>query len=378
VGQLAAGIAHDFNNILAVIALQAPMVARIPGLSERDQQRLKTIQQQVNRAAQLIQQILDFSRRAILERHPLDLNSFLTEQVNLLARTLPETIQVNLTRDPGTYMVQADPTRMQQMIMNLAFNARDAMPKGGTLHLTLAYGQERPRPHLPDGGWVRLTVADSGTGLSPEAQAHLFEPFFTTKPPGQGTGLGLAQVHGIVKQHGGEIEAHSVPGQGATFTIYLPALMPTQEPLEPALPDVQTSDQVTILLVEDNPDLLNAMDDLMDVMGYHTFCARNGAEALAILEEQGEAIDLVLTDLVMPVMSGDDMLNALRDRGLTVPVVILSGYPMDSNMEWMKEKGVAGWMLKPPDPEQLDQLLIQAVRSRLPLVRDDCGGMMDR
>jgi PAS domain S-box-containing protein len=367
VGQLAAGVAHDFNNILAVIALQVPMLSRSPGLTERDLQRLTSIQQQTAYAAQLIQQILDFSRRAVLERHPLDLGAFLAEQVGMLIRTLPATIRVTLDRDPGDYVVLADPTRMQQMVMNLAVNARDAMPKGGTLRLILAHQQTPPRPDLPDGPWVRLTVADSGTGLSPEAQRHLFEPFFTTKPPGQGSGLGLAQVHGIVKQHGGEIEAHSVAGQGATFTIYLPAVvMPKPEGISSSSAP-QTPGNGTILIVEDNPPLLDALNDLVEMMGYEVICARNGVEALTILDASGDTIDLVLSDLVMPMMSGDDLLIAMRARGLTLPMVILSGHPLEGELAGLTEKGLAGWLLKPPDVEQLGELLAQTLAERAEL-----------
>jgi len=363
VGQLAAGIAHDFNNILTIIALQAPLLARAAGLTERDRERLAIISQQTDHATRLIQQLLDFSRRAALERRPLDLGPLLKEQVKLLTHTLPETIQVTLACAPGEYVVLADPTRLQQMLVNLAINARDAMPAGGTLRLTLAQQGAAPRPNLPAGPWIRLEVADSGTGIASEALPHLFEPFFTTKPRGQGTGLGLAQIHGIVKQHEGEIEVQSVVGQGTTFTIYLPAAAAAASEPAPALTAPQIGAEQMILIVEDNPTLRDAMCDIVEMLGYRVIGAGNGAEALAVLAEHGDAIALILSDLIMPVMGGEALFRAIRARGLTTPVVMLSGHPLEGELAGLKEQGLVGWLLKPPMPDDLARLLAQALNA---------------
>jgi two-component system, cell cycle sensor histidine kinase and response regulator CckA len=291
----------------------------------------------------------------------VDLDQLLGEQTELLRRTLPETIAVSFVRERGDHTVLADPTRIQQMLMNLAVNARDAMPAGGLLRLALARQETPPRPDLPGGAWISLEVADTGTGIAPEAQAHLFEPFFTTKPEGQGTGLGLAQVHGIVKQHAGEIAVSSTPGEGATFTIYLPAVAA----IAPALPAQRMAAQrghgETILLVEDNALLLEAMQDLLDSLGYVVVAATNGAEALALLLEGTTAIDLVLSDLVMPEMRGDALLAAICASGMTVPVVILSGYPLDGEIAALKAQGLTGWLLKPPHVPHLAQMLAGAL-----------------
>jgi two-component system cell cycle sensor histidine kinase/response regulator CckA len=364
VGQLAAGIAHDFNNILAVIALHAAQVALAPGLAQRDRERLAVISEQTDHATRLVQQILDFSRRAVLERRPLDLGPLLQEQVKLLERTLPETIAVNLACEPGEHVVLADPTRLQQMLMNLAVNARDAMPAGGALRLTLARQATAPRPDLADGPWVRLEVADSGTGIAPEAQAHLFEPFFTTKPLGQGTGLGLAQVHGIVKQHDGEIVVHSAAGAGTTISIYLPALdaeVPAAVAPEAA---AQGGGGETILVVEDNAALRDAMCDVIETLGYEVAGASNGVKALAVLEARGDAIALVLSDLMMPVMGGEALLAAIQARGLSVPVVMLSGYPLEGELAGLKARGLAGWLLKPVSRDQLAGLVAQVLKEK--------------
>jgi two-component system cell cycle sensor histidine kinase/response regulator CckA len=363
VGQLAAGIAHDFNNILAIIALHAPLIARAPGLAERDRERLTIISEQTDHATRLIGQLLDFSRRAVLERRPLDLGSLLKEQVKLLARSLSETIEVSLACEPGEHVVLADPTRLQQMLMNLAVNARDAMPAGGTLRLALARQDSAPQPGLPDGPWVRLEVADSGTGIAPEALEHLFEPFFTTKPRGQGTGLGLAQVYGIVKQHGGEIVVHSAAGEGTTFSIYLPAVAGAAPAAAAPEAAAQAGGGETILLVEDNAALRDALCDLIAALGYEVVGASNGVEALVVLAARGDAIALVLSDLMMPVMGGEALLAAIRARGLGVPVVMLSGSPLEGELAGLKARGLAGWLLKPVRRAQLAGLLAQVLAS---------------
>ena len=238
VGQLAAGIAHDFNNIMAVIVLYTHMALRRSDVPPKVRERLTTIDRQATRATDLVQQILDFSRRAVLERRPMDLVTFLKEQVSLLERTLPESIKIGLTYGMGEHMVNADPTRMQQVIMNLALNARDAMPEGGELHIGLERigiepGELSPLPEMEAGEWVRVTVTDTGTGIPPDVLPRIFEPFFTTRAP-LGTGLGLAQVYGIVKQHEGHVDVTTKVGEGTTFVFYLPAL-PVSQPEEPRL-----------------------------------------------------------------------------------------------------------------------------------------------
>ncbi len=363
IGQLAAGVAHDFNNILAIIALHAPLLAQAPGLTERDRERLAVISEQTTQASQLVQQMLDFSRRAVMERQPLDLAPLLKEHVKLLARTLPETITVTLHCTPGEFIVLADPTRLQQALMNLAVNARDAMPNGGALRLTLASQATPPRPDLPTGPWARLEVNDSGSGISPETLAHIFEPFFTTKPRGQGTGLGLAQVYGIVKQHGGEINVHSAPDQGAMFVLFLPLI--AAQVAAPAAPAgaTQQGRGETILIVEDNLALLDALRDIVEMLGYRVITANNGAEALIMLAADAGRIALVLSDLIMPVMGGEALLAAMRARGLAIPVVMLSGHPLKNELQALRVHGLAGWLLKPPDIDQLAHLLAQALAS---------------
>jgi len=270
-GKLAAGIAHDFNNIMAVIVLYAQMSLGIPDLPPKLHERLEIISLQARRATDLIQQILDFGRRAVLECRPMDLESFLEDQIELLRRTLPENIAIRFAYEQGDYTVDADPTRMQQAVMNLALNARDAMVAGGELriHLGRMSVEDRKKAPLPEmdvGEWVRMTVADTGVGIPPDVFPHIFDPFFTTKGPGEGAGLGLPQVYGIVKQHGGHIDVMTELGKGTSFVLYLPAL--TVEPKAPqseakALSQGQGE---TILVVEDNQVLQRALMDSIEAL----------------------------------------------------------------------------------------------------------------
>jgi PAS domain S-box-containing protein len=384
VGQLAAGIAHDFNNIMAIIVLYAQMGlqtaadATQPAISPKLRERLEVISQQANRATDLIQQILDFSRHAVLERRPLDLTPFLKEVIKMLKRTVPESIQIDLFHGAAEYTVSADPTRLQQALMNLVVNARDAMPQGGALHLELehlriAEHTSLPLPEMKTGDWVRIAVTDTGDGIPPEVLPHIFEPFFTTKAPGQGTGLGLAQVYGIVKNHKGHIDVTTKVGEGTTFSIYLPALPEHQR----EIPTIATQALAqgrgeTILVVEDNAILRRTLVDSLTSLNYRVLEAANGHEALEILESHasatpnsGERIALVLSDVVMPGMGGIALFQALRakERHLPsqTPVILLTGHPMNEELDELHVQGLSAWLTKPPSLAQLAQAISQAL-----------------
>ncbi len=364
VGQLAAGIAHDFNNILATIVLYAQMVNRSPALSEREREQLQVITQQGWHATRLIEQILDFSRRAVLERRSLDLLPLLKEQVQLLSRTLPENIALALDYEPDEYIVDADPTRMQQMIANLAVNARDAMPEGGTLRFALRRVEEQacrsPLVKVQAAQWIRLTVADTGVGIPSDALPHIFEPFFTTKGPGKGAGLGLAQVHGIVGQHGGHVNVESQPGMGTTFTIDLPA--PGDAMACAVLPETSTIPQgqgEVVLIVEDEATLRAALREVLELLNYHVLVARDGRAALDVMAAQGARVDLVVSDVVMPGMGGIALFRALREAGWQTPVLFLTGHPMGKELEGLRAEGASAWLLKPPSLERLGQVIAE-------------------
>ena len=365
VGQLAAGIAHDFNNIMAAIIVYADLLLMDKTLSSSSHERLTIIQQQVQRAASLIRQILDFSRRSVMEQSTLDLLPFLKETKKLLNRTLPETITVKLLSQDDEYLLSADPTRLQQVFMNLAVNARDAMPDGGTLcfelsHLHLAPGDVVPTPDILPGNWISIRVRDTGLGIPMEEQSHIFEPFFTTKPIGQGTGLGLAQVYGIIKQHGGYIDIDSQIGEGTQFNIYLPALSePRAESKIENPPTDIDGDGKTVLLVEDDYATRKALKTMLTLHNYHVLVAENGVDALDHLESSAQDIVLMVSDIVMPQMGGFDLYKKMQNRWPEIEVLFITGHPLDDQNHQILQQGKVHWLQKPFTIQEFNQFLIE-------------------
>lgn len=370
VGQLAAGIAHDFNNSLAVIKLYTDVLQRTAELSPRNQERMQTVSQQTQRAADLIQQILDFSRQSLIERQPLDLLPFLKELTKLLKRTMPENVQVRLDAEKDEFIIHADPSRIQQVILNLAFNVRDAMPQGG--HMTLSLNTVQfiandafPVPGMTPGTWVQVGVADTGTGIPAEMLAHIFEPFFTTKARDKGTGLGLAQVYGIVQQHDGFIDVRTEEAQGTTFFLYFPSWAEGEAvALSPDTTELQYGQGQKILLVEDDPATRQAVADGLTLLNYEVIEAVNGREALSILETKADEISLVLSDAVMPELGGIALLHAMRQQNLTIPVILLTGHPLNTlrkKVEDLQSLGLNGLLPKPPNLEELSHLLARVL-----------------
>ncbi|MBN2393132.1 MAG: PAS domain S-box protein [Anaerolineae bacterium] len=364
VGQLAAGIAHDFNNIMAAVVLYAQMTARDPQLPARVRERMQVINQQVGHAANLIQQILDFSRHSVLERQPLDLLPFVKEHVKLLQRTLPEHIEIRFEYTNDNYIVNVDPTRVQQVLTNLAVNARDAMPQGGILticleQITFADPADAPLMKVPPGGWVRMSVADTGTGIPPDILPHIFEPFFTTKAP-LGTGLGLSQVHGIVEAHEGHIDVKSTVGKGATFIIYWPLHTPEAD-ISPEIPSsvpVQNGHGETLLLVEDDTAVRMAIAESLIALDYQVLEATNGQEALSVIKEHRDTIALVVSDVVMPKMGGVALYHAIQEQGIDIPVILLTGHPLNGELAMLHVE----WMLKPPDLAALSVIIAHLLK----------------
>jgi PAS domain S-box-containing protein len=353
VGQLAAGIAHDFNNIMAAILIYADLLMRDTALAAESRERLGIIQQQVQRATSLIRQILDFSRRSVVEQNSMDLLPFVKELDKLLSRVMPETIRLELKYEPGSYLVNGDPTRLQQVFMNLALNARDAMPQGGTLRFELKRSRvesaaRAAQASLPPGEWVCIEVADSGDGIPSEVLPHIFDPFFTTKPVGKGTGLGLAQVYGIIQQHQGQITVTSQMGVGTKFTIYLPALAEksADEQAQAAADQLDGSGK-TVLVVEDDPATLAALQALLQARKFNVLSASNGLEALAVFEQHGPTITFVVADVVMPEMGGVALHNALKERWPGMRMLFVTGHPLELRDQVLLEKGDVHWLQKP-------------------------------
>jgi signal transduction histidine kinase/ActR/RegA family two-component response regulator len=367
VGQLAAGIAHDFNNILAAIALYSQIVGQSPEVGEKNRERMEVINQQVTHASKLIGQILDFSRQSVLERRPLSLVPLLKEQVNLLKRTLPENIAIELAVGPGDQMVNADPTRMQQMLTNLAVNARDAMPEGGRLRFsleTLPVGVCRTilAPKIDSSQCVRLIISDTGTGIPPSVLAHIFDPFYTTKAKGEGTGLGLAQVYGIVGQHHGHINVESQLAVGTVFTVYLPAAETLATELEqPSSSIIAHGRGETVLVVEDEATLRKALVTILAQWNYRVLEAENGEEALALLEAAKSRISLILSDVIMPKMGGVALFHAVKEQGLGMPVILITGHPMGSVLDELVAQGLIACLTKPLELDLLAQTIEQAL-----------------
>jgi nitrogen-specific signal transduction histidine kinase/CheY-like chemotaxis protein len=368
VGQLAAGIAHDFNNIMAVIILYAQMIARQNNLTPYIKEKLITIREQGQRAADLIQQILDFSRQSVLDQQPLDVIPFFNEMVKLFRRTLRENIDIQLRYEQGNERIFVDPSRIQQVLMNLGVNARDAMPDGGKLTISinqieLAAKEAPPVQGMMPGSWVVIDIQDTGSGMPQETISRIFEPFFSTKEIGSGTGLGLAQVYGIMKQHSGYLKVQSEVGVGTTFSLYFPSYSPEEINLiRQENQDLNMGQGQIILLVEDNLGTRKVLGDSLELLNYQVVEADNGRVALNILMQQQIPIDLIISDAVMPEMGGIALHRALREGNIDIPMVILTGHPMTNELDSLRAQGLSGWLLKPPTLESLADLLASVLQ----------------
>ena len=370
VGQLAAGIAHDFNNILTGIIGYAELLEMDEETPSIAKVGLGRIREAGQRAAHLVRQILDFSRKSVIQRQPLDLTSFLEEVTRFLQRTIPENVRIILEMDPEEYYVYADATQMQQVVANLAVNAKDAMPEGGTLRfqlsrLTLRSGGHSPLPDMLPGKWIELSVSDTGTGIPPEYLSHVFEPFFTTKEVGKGTGLGLSQVYGIVTQHEGFISVKSEAGKGTKFVIYLPALNIRGKEVsgEEAPEEFPLGRGETVLVVEDELPVLAMIGIMLKRLKYRVLTAGSGEEALAMYDEHGGEIALVLTDMVMPGVSGMELFRVLKERDPGVKVVVITGYPLGDERKQLLSQGVTAWVAKPVELSRLAQVVNEALKA---------------
>jgi PAS domain S-box-containing protein len=334
VGQLAGGVAHDFNNLLTVITGRIGFLIGAPNISEEQDADLAEIGKAAERAAELTHQLLAFSRKQLLQPRVLDLNRTLDEFEPMLRRLIGEDIRIRIEHGLDLGSVSADPGQLQQILMNLALNARDAMPSGGlitfrTANETTGNGSASSATHGEPEAYVMLEVTDTGVGMDTATQARIFEPFFTTKGQGKGTGLGLSTVYGIVKQSGGAISVSSTQASGTVFRVYFPrihgyalaeAAEKTQEPL---------SGTETILLVEDETSVRQLVERVLKSRGYGVLAAADGGDALRLASDDGLTVDLVLTDIVMPEMSGRELVEALHTRRPALRVLYMSGYTDD-------------------------------------------------
>jgi PAS domain S-box-containing protein len=330
VGRLAGGVAHDFNNLLGIIIGHGELA--LLAASDALEGRLEQILGAARRAAELTRQLLAFSRRQVLEPRVLDLNAEVAEIEKMLRRLIGEDVELVTRLDPALGRVRADPGQIGQVLMNLAVNARDAMPQGGVLRIETSNAEVDEafaREHAPivPGPYVQLVVADDGAGLDASVRAHLFEPFFTTKPEGKGSGLGLSTVYGIVKQSGGYIWADGAPERGTTFTIHLPRCEDPLEEVPTPVPSPPAGGLETLLVVEDQGGLRSLICEILEDAGYRVFSAADGRSALALVEDHPDPIDLLVTDVVMPGMSGRELAETLRARRPGTRALLISGYP---------------------------------------------------
>ncbi len=354
IGRLAGGIAHDFNNLLTGIIGNLSMTEMTMQPGAEPARFAAAAKQAAQRAAELVNQLLGFSRRGRLQLKVSNANAVLSEVHQLLRHTVDPRIEIRLELQDGLWNVAADTTQLQQVLMNLCVNAMDAMPNGGRLTLTtsnvlMEAEDVRQRMDAHPGEYVRITVQDVGHGMTQETQSHLFEPFFTTKEPGKGTGLGLAMSYGIIKQHGGWITCFSEVNRGTTFCIYLPCVHVSAEETRPAeVPLAARGGSERLLLVDDEPAVLSVMQSILQRYGYTAVLAANGEEALQTLSQELEDIDLVILDLTMPKLSGRETFRKIREMTLDLPVIISSGYPIEMSV-FASETGhpAEGFIQKP-------------------------------
>lgn len=368
IGQLAGGIAHDFNNIITVITGYSQVLMSKPEFNNDVRDHLRHIHDAGRRAADLTKQLLAFSRKQRLQPSVIYLNAVAAEMDHMLQRLVGENIRIRTIAMSGLAPVKADPSQIQQVVMNLVVNARDAMPAGGQLTIETAnvvLGDDYALAHhdvLP-GNYVMLAVSDSGAGMTPEVQARLFEPFFTTKAPGYGTGLGLATCHGIVKQSGGHIAAYSEVGHGTTFKVYLPRVEApsTVDATEPARQKRYGAGE-SILLVEDDRTVREFGFGVLQALGYKVISAANGLEALAQFKEHPQ-IDLLVTDVIMPAMGGRKLVESIRRAAPNMPVLYTSGYTFDALGETGELGSDSDFLTKPYGPDELGEKVHETLAS---------------
>ncbi|MBI4775187.1 MAG: GAF domain-containing protein [Deltaproteobacteria bacterium] len=370
-GTLAGGIAHDFNNLLQVISGHSHLMLDSHSLDRANEERLTSISLAAERANALVRQLLTFSRKIEPKLSSIDLHDVVRETLLLLERTIPKMIALEARLPGGLLKVKADPAQLEQILLNLATNARDAMPEGGRITIECENvridSHTRPQPlPLPDGDYVRIVFQDSGPGIPPNILAHIFEPFFTTKELGKGTGLGLSTVFGIVKAHGGYVDSVSPPGEGARFDIWLPALSGSGDAVSKTesqpQDDEESPGQETILVVDDEPVIARLLRDYLHQMGYSVFTAETGEQAIEIYQKEKAGIDLMILDLDMPGMGGKKCLKALKELDPHVQVVVASGYFTHIEQEELMNLGALDIIKKPYKLRDMNALIRKSIK----------------
>jgi two-component system cell cycle sensor histidine kinase/response regulator CckA len=353
VGRLAGGVAHDFNNLLMVIKGHTELLMSALSPADSVARKITQIDRAADRAAALTKQLLAFSRKQVLQPRVMNLNGVVEDMGKLLPRLIGEDVELGIRTAPGLGAIRADASQMEQIIMNLAVNARDAMPTGGRLIIETSNAEldrtyNSTHPIVKPGRYVLLAVSDTGTGMDTETQAHIFEPFFTTKEAGKGTGLGLATVYGVVKQSGGFIWVYSELGKGTSFKIYLPRVDQPEDKANTTPPFAEAPRGTeTILLAEDEQDVREVAREFLESGGYTVIEACNGADALRLATEHKAAIDLLVSDMVMPGMTGKELARRLKQQHSGLGVVYMSGYSEQTAAETAETDGNMLLLTKP-------------------------------
>jgi signal transduction histidine kinase/CheY-like chemotaxis protein len=369
VGRLAGGVAHDFNNLLTIITGYCEILLAQPALDAPMRESIVAIGEAGERAAVLTRQLLTFSRQTMLEPQVLDVNAVVTTTTRMLRRLIGEDILLTTVLDPALSRVRVDPGQLDQVLLNLAINARDAMPTGGrltieTANVELSEGYAAAHLDCSAGDYVMLAVTDTGVGMTPEVMAHIFEPFFTTKGVGKGTGLGLALVFGIVQQSGGGIHVYSEPGRGSTFKVYLPAITGAQTQAHGAPSIAALNGSETILLVEDDDAVRALALTILQRYGYQVLAAANGRDALGAAQSHTGVIDMLLTDVVMPHVSGPELADAMRTRFPQIKILFMSGYTDDAVVRHGLLNAEVAFIQKPYTPIGLARKIRQVLDTR--------------
>lgn len=366
IGQLAGGVAHDFNNMLSGIIGASELLEISLAGKEKELKYIDIIKNATERAAGLTGKLLAFSRKGKQLSTPVDLHAIIHDAIAILERSIDKRIIIHTELKAEQSMVIGDPSQLQSGILNICVNARDAMPEGGEIHISTVNAEFdedycQIDTSLTPGKHIQISIQDSGTGIPPEIQSRIFEPFFTTKDVGKGTGLGLAAVYGMVREHQGNIHLYSEPGTGTVFHIYLPIS-------DESVPSITSKDEPvahgsgTILVVDDEDIIRATASLLIENLGYTVLLAENGKEAVDIYSRRGDDIDLVILDMVMPVMDGRETFNTIIKKDPDAKVIVSSGYAKNVSITDMTEKGLAGFITKPFNQLELSKLIADVLQ----------------
>jgi two-component system, cell cycle sensor histidine kinase and response regulator CckA len=360
IGNLAGGIAHDFNNLLGGILGYASFAKKKMSPKDPLYHSLNSIERSATQAAELTKQLLGFARRGKYQVKPINCNALVQDLARFLKRTMDKRINLKVELDPHLHLIEGDETQLQQSLINICLNARDAMPSGGILKIvtgnqTLSNNFDEKQGEGKKGDYVKITLSDTGIGMTPELCSQIFEPFFTTKESGRGTGLGLSMVYGIIQNHGGYIELKSEPGQGTSFELLLPAVVELMiEETSPLPPDrIIPKGSETILFVDDEEIIRQLGADILEDVGYKVLFASGGEEAIRIYQQKRKKIALVILDMVMPGLGGRETFLKLKEINSKIKVLLSSGYSTNEGVGEILKEGVGGFIQKPYRDEDL-------------------------